>query len=159
MKKLKIAKKIISSWKLLCSPTSHAVYPFVHNSLHASVYCKESLVQYEAPGLVSTTQSMLGPHQESSCYCPVLWRSCNFGSAGQVPSHAPVDYRWDRPSHEPGSGPDLSSCRVGCGEWGQLSHGYSFGTGSLTPLLTARCRDCSSECCSWWGSGIILPLL
>lgn len=36
--------------------------------------------------LVSITLSVLGPHWNSfriSCCCPMLWRSCNLGSADQ----------------------------------------------------------------------------
>ena len=62
--------------------------------------------------LVSITLLMLGPHWDSSwisCCCPVLPRSCNFGSGPQAPSCAPEDHRWGRcwgkPSHSPGSGP------------------------------------------------------
>lgn len=48
---------------------------------------------------------------------PAAARSCrdpaSFGSAGQVPSHAPADHTWggcwDRARHNPGSGP---GCRV-----------------------------------------------
>jgi hypothetical protein len=39
--------------------------------------------------LVSTTLSILDPHQDSSrisCCCPVSWRSSSFGSAGPAPS-------------------------------------------------------------------------
>lgn len=42
----------------------------------------------------------------------MLWRSCNFGSAGSAPPHAPTDQRWDGcwrgPTHRPSSGPGWS---------------------------------------------------
>lgn len=63
---------------------------------------------------------------------------------GSVTSSAPADHRWGRQLVALGLG--LGSCRVGLpdGKWGQLSHGHSFGTGSLTPALTVVAQLCCS---------------
>ena len=46
--------------------------------------------------LASATPSILEPHWDSSslsCWCPVSWRSCSFGSVGPAPSHTPAVHR------------------------------------------------------------------
>jgi hypothetical protein len=82
------------------------VHPFVHTSLRVNVHCSESLVWLKASGFCYRT--MTGFSQDffqTSCCCPVSWRSCNLGLAAAV-------HRWDRCwgglTQSPGSGPGCS---------------------------------------------------
>lgn len=66
------------------------------------------------------TPSILGPHLDSSCCCPVSWRSCGFTSAGLALSYVPAVYRcyrfWSGSTWSPGSGPgwrmSWPACRI-----------------------------------------------
>ena len=72
---------------------NHALNPFVYISFLASVHCRRSCLR----PLVSAPLWMLSSHWNSSwlsCCCPVLQKSCSFGSAGPVSSCASTCHRW-----------------------------------------------------------------
>lgn len=77
----------ISSQKLQCDATRHALYPFVHTSLLASVPCR----------VIGLVGSLLSPLQGQ------FWSLTL--SVGQAPLCALTDHRWggfwDRSSHSP----------------------------------------------------------
>jgi hypothetical protein len=100
----------------VCHSVSHTDWPcclfvclfvcfLVHTSLLAKACCNESLLCFVA--LASATLSILDPPKDPSqisfC-CPVLWRSCSFGSVGLVVFSAPTDHI-DGLTHSPGSEP------------------------------------------------------
>jgi hypothetical protein len=88
------------------------------HSLHLPMLVAMSHWSASRP-LASVTASILDPHQESSwlsCCCPVSWRSCSFGSAGQ-PS---ILWGWLSPKHTcRGSPVEVQGC---------LSHVLQLGS-------------------------------
>jgi hypothetical protein len=85
--------------------------------------------------LASATPSILEPHWDSSslsCWCPVSWRSCSFGSVGPAPSHTPAVYQ----ALALGLRRYLS--------WGQSQLFSSHALGWLIRVCTVR-----SKCVAW----------
>lgn len=72
--------------ELQCGPLSHTVYPY-SSLLYLQVFIATSHWA-DSRALSSATALIMGFHRGSSwisSYCPVLWRSCCFGSIGSSP--------------------------------------------------------------------------